>query len=151
MRALVVAALLAIPSALSAQGSPLIGTWNMSLPGGAKFENGVMTPMMTTGVLTVEATADSLVATLTMAPPEGQEQRPPSRFTTKLSTGNEVTFVQPTKGRMTRNDETVEMTGTATWVFKVNGDALEGTIERKLDGVQMAMGAQALKGTRKKA
>lgn len=56
---------------LAAQQSPFVGTWALSYPGGAMMENGVVTPIMATGLLTVEETGDSLIATLVADPLAG--------------------------------------------------------------------------------
>lgn len=50
-----------VTAPLAAQQSPAIGVWQVSFPAVMKVENGVATPVMGTGTLTVEASGDSLV------------------------------------------------------------------------------------------
>lgn len=145
---------LASPLALSAQSHPLVGAWTVSFSGGARMENGTVTQLPATGTLTIEAVGDSLVATLVTNPIEGLPPRPPTRMATAAKSGD-VVFVSRTPARVTVNGETQEAIGVSTWMLRVNGDNLEGTTQRKVEGLAGAhmpdQPAQPVSGTRNKA
>ena len=65
--------------ALQAQQLPLVGVWRISYTGGMRIEDGMATPIMATGTLTIEAKADSLVATPGHRTGPGLPARPPVR------------------------------------------------------------------------
>jgi hypothetical protein len=148
------AALLMFPLTISAQSHALVGSWSVRYPAGIRHENGVATPITGTGTFAVVQQGDSLVATLTPNPVEGQPTRPPVRMAS-VATAGEVTFV--TRGTATLNmgGESRQATSVSTYVLRANGDTLEGTIERRLEGVDdlplAPQPAQPVTGTRIKA
>ena len=126
---------------------PLVGAWKVDFPGGMRVQNGVSTPIRLTGKFTVEAQGDSLIGTL-VADPSDQGTRPPLRLAAKSMDGS-VTFVS--RSPVTVNMNGVEQKGTAvaTWTLGVEGDQLEGTVDRKLEGVSgPSAGPQPISGTR---
>lgn len=122
------------PLALAAQSHALVGSWSITYPAGIRHENGVATPITGTGTLDVVQQGDSLVATLTPNPIEGQPLRPPMRMAARTPTG-EVTFVTRGSATLNLNGESRQATSVSTYVLRANGDTLEGTIERRLEGV----------------
>ena len=152
--ALLATTLFAAPLALAAQSNALVGSWSVSYAAGMRNENGVATPITGTGTLDVVQQGDSLVATLTPNPIEGQPTRPPMRMATRTPTGD-VTFVTRGSATLNLNGESRQATSVSTYVLRANGDTLEGTIERRLEGVDdlplAPQPAQPVTGTRKKA
>ena len=150
-RPLLLAALLLLPGALAAQSHPLVGTWDVTVPAGMRMENGEATPIMAKGSLTFSVAADSLIGTLKTEPIEGQPERPAKRIAAKLVTGP-VTFVSKGEAKMTMNGEEMTRTSISTYVFDVANNALKGTIERAIEGLDVQMGGpQPITGTRAKS
>src|SRR5262245_9561346 len=73
--------------ALAAQTHRLVGAWKVDFPGGMRIENGTPTVMRLTGTLTVEAQADSLIATVVADPTNDGPKRPPLRLAAKTASG----------------------------------------------------------------
>jgi hypothetical protein len=135
-------------SALVAQQPALVGTWQISYPAELRVMNGVLDPVMATGTLTVEARGDSLIANLLTDASPDLRARPPLRLATKA--GPNPTFESRSKATLNMNGEQTTVTSVNTWIFKATGDHLEGSVERKLEGMEdRNHGPQALKGTRK--
>ncbi|TFG47398.1 MAG: hypothetical protein E4H38_08215 [Gemmatimonadales bacterium] len=124
-------------SVLSAQQQSLIGTWNLSYPGGMRIENGEATPLMATGVLTVVATGDSLIGDLVTNPTPELPARPPARLAAQLTSGGEVIFVSHAEATLNMNGDEQKATVVSTWRLGVRSDSLVGTVERKLEGFEM--------------
>jgi hypothetical protein len=137
-RTLLVASLLAAVAIapLHAQAHPLVGTWELSLPVGATVENGVTTPLMGVGHLQVEAQGDSLVGTLRLEPPAGVAARPPARVAARRAKGP-VQFVVQSRAKVSINGDEMERVATSTYTLTARGDALEGTVERSVEGLEM--------------
>lgn len=149
-RPLLLAALLLLPGALAAQTHPLVGTWDVNVPAGMRMENGEATPIMAKGTLTFTIAGDSLIGMLKTAPIEGQPERPAKRIAAKLAPGA-VTFVSKGEAKMTMNGEEMTRTSISTYVFDVADNALKGTIERAIEGLDVMMGGpQPITGTRAK-
>ena len=152
--ALLATVFLAAPLAVSAQSHPLVGEWKLDLVVGGRMENGTVTPINGTATLTFAVAGDSLVGTMQVDSVDGQPQRPPSRMAA-LAKAGDLVFVSRSSARVNINGETREGTGVATYNFKVNGDTLEGTVTRSLEGIEGVelppQPAQPLKGTRTKA
>ena len=144
-------ALLAIGgSALQAQDSPFAGTWQLSYPIGMQVDNGVATPILGTGVLTVEMTGDSLIATLVTDPVPDMPARPPARLAAKAGSGT-VTFVSHASGKASMNGEERDINVVSTWVLTVTGDAIAGTVQRQIEGFAgMGQEPQPVTGKRQK-
>lgn len=121
--------------ALQAQQQPLAGSWQVTYPAGMRIENGVETPLIATGSLTIEPRADSLIATLATDPSPDMPPRPPLRLAAKAGTG-EATFVAHSKGTINMNGNEREIAVTSTWVLRATGDSLEGSIVRAVDDAE---------------
>ena len=119
-------------TALAAQHSPFVGTWQLSFPLGARLENGRAVPMMGTGVLTVVAQADSLVGTLVMDPQEGIPEESAPRLVAKAGGGTAI-FVSRSEITLLMNMEERKSVMISTWQLTVTGDRLEGTVTRKVE------------------
>jgi|CXWL01.1.fsa_nt_gi hypothetical protein len=150
MRRFSLFAALLLPGALAAQTHPLVGTWDVNVPAGMRMENGEATPIMAKGTLTFSVAADSLIGMLKTDPIEGQPERPAKRIAAKLVTGA-VTFVAKGDAKMTMNGEEMTRTVISTYVFDVADNALKGSIERAIEGLDVQMGGpQPITGTRAK-
>ncbi|HEX5004230.1 MAG TPA: hypothetical protein VFV65_02890 [Gemmatimonadales bacterium] len=121
---------------LSAQVPALVGTWRVAFPAGSSIENGVATPIMGGGVLTIEATADSLIGTLVRDPIEGMPPRPPARLAAARGPSPAV-FVSRTSATVSSNGNEQELVAISTWKLQADGNALRGTVEREIEGLPM--------------
>ncbi len=149
-RFLLATALLIAPTIAHAQAHPLSGKWSVEYAAGMRIENETPTPIIAKAALTVESVGDSLIATLVTEPTADLPPRPPVRLATRRVDGK-VSFVQRTTLRMNRDGEETSPPATITWQLEVSGDAISGTIERKIEGMEMPGGPPAtLKGTRVK-
>lgn len=147
---LLAAALLAFaPVAAPAQDSPLAGKWTIEYAGGMRIENDTPTPIMAKALLTITVVGDSLVATLAMEPNPNLPPRPEARFAALKVAGNEVVFTQRSEARLNMNGEEQIATAISTWTLKAEGDAMSGTLGRRIDGMDLPMPpAQPVKGAR---
>jgi hypothetical protein len=144
------AALAALPIAAAAQSHPLVGAWKVDYAGGMQLENGVATPIRRTGTMTIEAKGDSLIATLVADASDGAPPRPAARLAGKSASGA-VTFVSRSQATLNINGAEQQATSVATWTLEAHGDELEGTVARKLEGVDTPSGGpQPVTGTRLK-
>ena len=91
------AALVAVSAYASTQTHPLVGAWEMQLPGAVRMENGEQTITYVKGSLEVVLQGDSLIATLASEPVEGRPARPPARLAAKSAPGS-VTFTHAQRG-----------------------------------------------------
>lgn len=133
-----------------AQANPIVGTWTVSYAGGTRVENGVATTLTATGKLVVQLEGDSLVARLIPDPIEGRS-RPEARMVAPGGAGTAV-FVQRGTARVNINGEEKEVATISTWTLTAKGDALDGTVERRLEGMDTpTRGPQPVTGTRVKA
>ena len=147
---LLLAALLLLPGALAAQAHPLVGAWDVTVPAGMRVENGEATPIIAKGTLTFSVTGDSLIGLLKTEPIEGQPERPAKRIAAKLVSGA-VTFVTKSEATLNTNGEEVTRTAVSTYVFDVADNALKGSVERAIEGLDVQMGGpQPITGTRAK-
>jgi hypothetical protein len=144
------AALLAFaPVPAQAQASPLAGKWTIEYAGGMRIENETPTPIMAKALLTITVVGDSLVATLAMEPNPDLPPRPETRFAALKVAGNEVVFTQRSEARLNMNGEEQIATAISTWTLKAEGDAMSGTLGRRIDGMDLPMPPpQPVKGTR---
>lgn len=141
--------LLSAPT-LVAQESPLVGRWSVSYAGGATMDNGVMTPIMATGVLVISAKADSLVGELTMDPSPELGSRPMVRMAAGKGAG-EATFTSLSEATISMNGDEQQAKVISTWKLSVSGDSLTGTVERQIEGFAVGnQPPQPLTGTRQK-
>jgi len=121
-------------SAVHAQQNPLVGVWQISYPGASRVEDGVVTPIMATGTLTVEATADSLIATLVTDSSANAPARPPLRLTAATTPGA-VVFLSQSKATLNINGESRPALVGNTWTLSAKGEVLSGTLLRTLLGM----------------
>ncbi len=144
---MVIAALGGASSPSQAQTHPIIGSWKISFAAGTRMENGTATTITGTGKLVVQLQGDSLVARLIPDPIDGTT-RPESRMAA-LSGAGKVVFVQRGQARVNTNGEISEVTSISTWTMTAQGDVLEGTVERRLEGIDApSRGPQPVSGTR---
>jgi hypothetical protein len=133
----------------SAQAHPIVGSWKVSFAAGTRIENGTPTTITGTGKLIVQLQGDSLIARLIPDPIEGAT-RPESRLAAPTGAGT-VVFLQRGTARVNNNGEEKEVTSISTWTLTATGDALEGTVERRLEGMDVpSRGPQPVSGTRLK-
>jgi len=148
MRRAMLAVLPLLGTRAVAQQPPLVGTWKISYPAGLRVENGFRTVLMANGVLTVEAKDDSLIATLMPDSAADTPVRPPAHLAA-VNTSGQATFTARTKATLTRNGVEEERTAVSTWVLRAEGDSLRGTVERRIEGLDMqSQGPQAVSGAR---
>jgi|CXWL01.1.fsa_nt_gi hypothetical protein len=147
IRHVLAACVLSMPAALSGQAHPLVGSWDVSLPGGMRVMNGETSFTMAKGNLTFTIEGDSMVGLLKME----SSTRPPTRLAARLQPGP-LTFVQVSRGSVTTNGEPSTRVATTTWNFEADGDALKGSLERNVEGMSLPMGGkQPVTGTRKQS
>lgn len=137
---LALAALIALsPVVVQAQAHPLAGKWTIEYAGGMRIENGEHTPILAKALLTITEVGDSLVATVHMEPNPDIPPRPDARFAALKVPGSEVTFKQRSEAKLNMNGEEHTATAISTWVLRVSGDALTGTLGRELEGMDLEM------------
>lgn len=148
-RIMVLALALALTGApLHAQQQSLAGTWNVTYPAGMRIQGGNATPLIATGVLTIEVKDDSLIGNLVTNPTPDIPARPPAQLVAKVSVG-EAVFVSRTEARVNINGEERKTTAVSTWMLRATGDSLGGTVERKLEGLEIGnQGPQPVSGIR---
>jgi hypothetical protein len=131
--------------------NPLVGVWQIKYPAGARIENDTPTIITGSGRLTITTVGDSLVANLVPAPIEGSPAGQPVRFAAKATEGT-VVFTQHATVRLNINGAEQKATSVSTWTLTANGDRLEGTVDRKVEGFDMpAAGPQPVTGAREKS
>lgn len=150
MRYTLAVAMLLCAGVLEAQETALLGTWQVSYQAGLTRQNGIDTPIIATGTLTIQVEGDSLVGTLVTDPSADIPQRPPARLAAARTPG--APFVSRTKAVINVNGNEREATAISTWKLSATGDALSGTIERTLEDLAgAAVPASNVTGTRKKS
>lgn len=137
---------------LQAQSNPLLGKWTIEYARGMRVENDVATPVMGTGTLTIVQDADSLLGTIDGSPRPDGTMAPATKLGGRLNNGSAV-LISKSKARVNMNGEMSEIDITVTWTLSAAGDALSGTLLRKV-GVASPMAdapASPVKGTRIKS
>ena len=130
-----------------AQNNPIVGSWKVTYAAGTRVENGAATTMTGTGKLIVQLQGDSLIARLVPDPVEGAT-RPELRLAAAGGAGK-VVFISKGKATINMNGDAKEVTSISTWTLTATGDTLEGTVERKLEGMEMpSRGPGPVSGTR---
>lgn len=138
-------------TALHAQQQPLAGTWQVTYPAGMRMEDGNAITLMATGVLTIEVKDDSLIGNLVTNPSPDVPARPPARLAAR-STAGEAVFVSRTEARLKINGDERKATALSTWTLRAREDSLGGTVERRLEGLEMGnQGPQPVRGIRQKS
>jgi hypothetical protein len=136
--------------ALPPQQRTLVGVWHITYPAGMRMENGTATPIMAAGTLTVVAQDDSLIGNLVSDSSPGLASRPPARLAARASTG-ETVFISRTTATLNINGAESEATAVSTWRLRASGDSLSGTVERRLEGVDVPpQGPGPVTGRRRK-
>jgi hypothetical protein len=136
---------------LAAQQNSLVGHWKMNYPGGAKFENGVVTQIPATGMLTIEVQGDSLIGTLVTDPAPGVPARPPLHLAA-VNHPDSAVFVSQSKGMMNINGEQHPIMSMSSWNLHAHGDQLDGTLSRQVIGMDAPpQGVLKVSGTRQKS
>lgn len=140
-------ALVLAPGHMAAQAPALAGEWTVTLATGIRNENGVETPIMQTGTLSITAQGDSLIGIMKMQPPEGAPARPPARMAAKLAAGPAV-FVLTSQATINMNGETSTRTAVSTFTLSANGDTLTGTLVRRIEGMDFPASPMPVTGSR---
>jgi hypothetical protein len=116
-----------------------------------RIEDGSATPLIATGLLTIEVKDDSLIGNLVTNPSPDVPARPPARLAARVTVG-EAVFVSQTEARLNMNGEERKATAVSTWTLRAAGDSIGGTVERKLEGIEMGnQGPQPVSGVRQKS
>ena len=130
-----------------AQNNPIVGSWKVTFIAGTRVENGTPTNINGSGKLLVQRQGDSLIARLVPDPIEGVA-RPESRLAGPNGAG-QVVLTSKGKAQVNMNGDVKEVTSISTWTLTARGDALEGTVERRLEGMDApGRGPQPVSGTR---
>lgn len=149
LRTIVLSALFG--TALQAQQPPLVGTWRITYTAGVRMENGMSTPIMGSGTLTIALQGDSLVGELVTDSSAGLPSRPPARLAATVSAG-EATFTSRSKATVNINGNRQEATAVSTWTLRASGDSLSGSVRRTLEGFDAPpQGPSPVTGTRQKS
>jgi hypothetical protein len=138
-------------SALSAQQPPLVGTWRITYTAGMRMEDGISTPIMATGTLTIAVQGDSLIGELVTDSSPGLPPRPPARLMAVATTG-EATFTSRSKATVNVNGDRQEAMAVSTWTLRASGDTLSGSVRRALEGFPVGpQGPSPVTGTRQRS
>ena len=130
-----------------AQSNPLVGSWKVTFVAGTRIENGTPTNIKGSGKLLVQRQGDSLIARLVSDPIDGAA-RPELRLAGPNAAG-QVVFTSKGKAQVNMNGDVKEVTSISTWTLTARGDSLEGTVERRLEGMDApGRGPQPVSGTR---
>lgn len=144
-----VCALLLGSTTLSAQQPALVGTWRLTYPAGMRIENGVPTPIISDGTLTVTAQGDSLIGSLVTDPIPDVPARPPARLAAPKPASDEAVFTARSEATLNMNGEERTATVVSTWRLAARGDSVSGTVERRIEGMEMGGGGpRPVTGTR---
>ena len=137
---------------IQAQSNPLLGKWTVEYTRGVSVENGVSTPVMGTGTLTIVQDADSLLGTIDGSLRPDGSMAPATKLGGRLTNGSGV-LISRSKAKVNRNGEISEIDMTLTWTLSAAGDALNGTLLRKVgvDGPLADAPASPVRGTRVKS
>ena len=120
------------PLPLAAQSHPLEGAWSINYVGGMSHQGGATTMIMANGTLTVEAKADSLIATLVQHANNELPSRPPVRMATLRGSGAAV-FVVRSPVQIDVGGDPIRATSVSTWTLTATGDSIEGSVARRLE------------------
>ncbi len=143
-------AFLAISAASLPAQQALVGAWKVSYAGEVRVENGAPTVTTRTGVLTIAAAGDSLIANLVTDASPDLPPRPPLRLATRAS-GEQAVFESRSTATLNMGGNMQTATAVSTWTLKVNGDRLEGSLARRLEGMEgPPVAPQPVTGTRQK-
>ena len=142
--------LVSVAAPASAQSAAaLVGKWNIEYERGRRMEDGVVTPVMGTGTLTIAMKGDSAEATLQAGPRPDGTPSPAATFRGAIDAAK-VVFVQKSTVMLNMNGEQQSREVTVTWTLQANGDALSGSLLRVIADAPMAAEPTPVKGTRAK-
>ncbi|MBL0938352.1 MAG: hypothetical protein IBJ03_05640 [Gemmatimonadaceae bacterium] len=136
-------------SQASAQAPALVGKWNAEWELGRMVENGEVTAIRANGVISVEASGDSLLATIQVT--KRSDNRPPAPNVVTLGgrmSARGATFVQKQTVRLNMNGEEQTREVTVTWTLNAEGDKLNGSMAREMPFVSEAPAPSEITGTR---
>lgn len=141
----------AVPTEAHAQASTAVGQWNIEWELGRRVMNGDVEIIKATGVLTVRASGDSLLATIeTKNRTDGRPIGAPVVLGGKATaTGGVFSQVQQMRFNMNGDERTVD--ARVTWTLVAAGDALSGEIVREMPATMVPVGPTVpatLTGTR---
>jgi hypothetical protein len=140
-----------LPGVLAAQSHPLAGSWDISIPVGANIENGVTTQIFANGAVSFGVEGDSIIGTLKVEPPPGVPARPPARLAAGVAAAPSV-FVVNSQATIDINGVESTRKVTSTYTMTAQGDALEGTVAREIEGGDLArLEPQTFRGKRAKS
>lgn len=140
---------LSLPTLLRAQSpAPIVGSWNIEWESGRQITNGETIAVMAKGLMKVEVSGDSLLATVTMqSRSDGQPVRPPISFGGRR-TDKGASFTQISEATLNMNGEERKQRSVGTWVLDVQGDQVSGQIRREIEGLAIEIPPAAVKGAR---
>jgi hypothetical protein len=143
----VIATLVMICSALqSAQSHPLVGVWKVTYPWHVDVKDGVVTPVMESGEMTVEARGDSLIATIV------RDNKRAIRLAALKGAADPTFTTRDSISFAAANETKRNTTVLNTWVFRASGDRLSGSLDRFVENIPINNpGPQPLSGQRVKA
>lgn len=144
--AILLLSMLGIAGPAAAQ-TPLVGTWKISFPAGARVENGVQSLVMGAGTLKIAAQGDSLIGELTSEPVENLPARGPSQMIGVA--GNPTALIAKLTTLIDINGEQHAVTVRSTWQLQAKGDSLIGSLSHKVEGdAGMAQDPGPVRGVR---
>jgi hypothetical protein len=140
---------LSLPAVVRAQSpAPIVGSWNIEWESGRQITNGETIAVMAKGLMKVEVSGDSLLATVTMhSRSDGQPVRPPFSFGGRR-TDKGASFTQISEATLSTNGEERKQRSVGTWVLDVQGDQVSGQIRREIEGLSIEIPPAAVKGAR---
>lgn len=153
MKMMAVAAGLLLGAAGSAQGQEITGTYAWEMPvrvragsdGTSSGEGGSAQVK-----LVLEVRGDSVFGTYTVQPPPGQADTvaPQAREIRGTISGNRVTWVMSTNGRVNINGNARETTMLSTYIATIEGDDISVTIDVEAPDMPMQVPQRSFKGKR---
>ena len=128
-------------TALAAQAPSFAGSWQVSYPAGVRNENGNITVLHGTGVLTIVAQGDSLIGSLA-ADPEPRVHAAPRLAAGREGGGRGGHLRLAFRGHAQHERGGAHGDGREHLEVQDPGDSLLGTVERKLEGYDIEGGSQ---------
>lgn len=136
-----------VPAPLLAQ-DPLVGTWKVTYPAGARVDNGEQSVIMGTGTLRIAAQGDSLVGELLADPVPDLPTRGPRRLAGLAGHGS-ASLVSLAMGMVDSNGVQRAIMVQSTWQLQAKGDSVIGVLTHKVDGAEgMAQDPGQVRGVR---
>jgi hypothetical protein len=102
------------------------------------------------GTLTILSSGDSLLGKLETDPIPDEQPRPTLHLAGKPA-GGSVSLVARSVATLNLGGNLREAVSISTWALKATGDSLTGTLDRRMEGMNLPTGGpQPVKGSRKK-